>query len=185
MVALAALALPILLSAVLVFLASSLVHMVLGYHKSDYQKLPEEDKIVAALRQANLSPGLYHFPYCTHQELKKPEMQEKFKQGPVGLLSMRPNGVVNMGKFLGLWLVYCLLVGLFVAYLAAHTVGTGAPYRHVFRVVGTAAFLPYGVATLVNGIWKAEPWRMVFKEAFDGLLYALLTAGTFAWLWPR
>ena len=36
MVGLAALWLPILLSAVIVFVASSLIHMVSGWHKSDY-----------------------------------------------------------------------------------------------------------------------------------------------------
>jgi hypothetical protein len=185
MVALSALWLPILLSAVIVFVASSILHMVLPYHKSDYKKLPEEEKVLASLRPLGLSPGLYHFPHCTHKELKTPETQEKFKQGPVGFLTMYPNGPVNMGKFLGLWFVFCLVVGVFVAYLAAHSVGPFPPYRHVFRIVGTAAFLAYGVGTLSNGIWKGQPWSMVLKEAFDGLIYALLTAGTFGWLWPR
>jgi len=75
--------------------------------------------------------------------------------------------------------------GFFVAYLTGHTVPLGAHYRGVFRVAGTAAFLAYGVGTLSNGIWKGYPWKMVFLESFDGLIYALLTAGTFGWLWPR
>jgi hypothetical protein len=29
------------------------------------------------------------------------------------------------------------------------------------------------------------PWSIVLKESFDGLIYSLLTAGTFGWLWPR
>jgi hypothetical protein len=185
MVALSALWIPILLSAVIVFIASSILHMVLPYHKSDYKKLPEEEKVLASLRPLGLAPGLYHFPHCTHQDMKKPEMQEKFKQGPVGFLTMYPAGPVNMGKFLGLWFVFCVVVGVFVAYLTGHTVGIGAPYRHVFRAVGTAAFLAYGVGTFSNGIWKGQPWSMVLKEAFDGLIYASLTAGTFGWLWPR
>src|SRR5215475_12024326 len=141
MIALQALWLPILLSAVIVFIASSLIHMVLPYHKSDHKKLPEEEKVLGALRPLGLAPGLYHFPYCTHKELKSPEVQEKFKQGPVGFLTIFPSGPVNMGKFLGLWFVFTIVVGVFVAYLAAHTVTPGAPYRLVFRVVGTAAFL--------------------------------------------
>jgi len=185
MAGLAALWLPILLSAVIVFVASSLVHMVLGYHKSDYRKLPEEDKVLAALRPLGLTSGLYNFPHCTHKEMKSPEVQEKLKQGPVGFLTVFPSGPVNMGKFMGMWFVYCIVVGVFAAYLAVHVIGPHAPYRHVFRVVGTAAFLAYGIGTLSNGIWKGQPWSMVLKEAFDGLIYAMLTAGTFAWLWPR
>lgn len=185
MVTLAALWLPILLSAVIVFIASSIIHMVLPYHRSNYRKLPEEEKVLASLRPLGLTAGLYNFPHVTHKELKSPEAQEKFKQGPVGFLTMLPSGPVNMGKFLGLWFVYCVVVGVFVAYLAAHSIAPFPPYRHVFRIVGTAAFMAYGVGGLANGIWKGVPWSMVLKETFDGLIYALLTAGTFGWLWPR
>lgn len=185
MVALSQLWLPILLSAVIVFVASSIIHMVLPYHKSDYKKLPEEDGVRAALRAGNLKPGLYHFPYCTHKDMKTPEAQAKFKEGPVGFVTIFPSGPPNMGKFLGLWFVYCLIVGFVVAYLAAHTIAPMAPYRHVFRADGVAAFLAYGVGPLVNGIWKGQPWSMTLKEALDGVIYAALTAGTFGWLWPR
>jgi hypothetical protein len=177
--------LPIVLSAVFVFIASSIMHMVLPYHKSDYRALPDEDKLLAALRGANLKPGLYIFPHCTHQNMKSPEAIGKYNQGPVGMMTVMPNGPPAMPKFLGEWFAYCLIIGVGVAYLAAHTVRIGAPYPDVFRVVGTAAFLAYGLGTLSNGIWKGQPWSMVLKETFDGLVFACLTAGTFGWLWPR
>ena len=185
MVPLAALWLPTLLSAVIVFIASSIMHMVLPYHKSDYQPLPDEDKVLSALRAAGLKRGLYHFPFCTHKEMNSPAVQEKFKQGPVGHLTIFSSGPIAMPKFLIQWFTYCLLISFFVAYLAAHTGAPGAHYLAVFRVVGTAAFLPYGLGNLVNGIWKGQPWSVVIKEVFDGLIYACLTAGTFGWLWPR
>jgi hypothetical protein len=185
MVALSALWLPILLAAVIVFIASSIIHMLLPYHRSTYRKLSDEDAVRAAIRASNPSPGLYTLPHCTHKDMNTPEVQAKFKEGPVGHLIILPNGPVFLPKFLGLWFVFCLIVGLFAAYLAGHTIQTGAPYRHVFRVVGTAAFLAYGIGGLSNGVWKGIPWKMVFLEAFDGLIYALLTAGTFGWLWPR
>jgi hypothetical protein len=185
MVPLTALWLPILLSAVIVFVASSIMHMVLPYHRSDYKPLPDEDRVLAALRAAGLQRGLYHFPFCTHKDMKSPAMTEKYKQGPVGLMTVIPNGPPAMPKFLGLWFAYCLIVGFFVAYLTGHTVAPGAHYLAVFRVVGTAAFLAYGLGNLSNGIWKGQPWSMVIKEVFDGLVYACLTAGTFGWLWPR
>lgn len=185
MVPLTALWLPIVLSAVIVFVASSIVHMVLPYHKSDYRQLPEEDKALAVLRPLGLKRGLYIFPFCAHQDMKSPAMQEKYKQGPVGMLTVFPSGTPVMGKFLGLWFVYCLIIAFFVAYLAAHTVKSGTPYLEVFRVVGTAGFLGYGLGYLSNGIWKGHPWGVVIKEVIDGLIYGLLTAGTFGWLWPR
>jgi len=185
MIPLAVLWLPILLSAVIVFVASSLIHMVLPYHRSDYRPLPDEDKILAALRPAGLKRGLYIFPFCTHKDMKSPAMVEKYKQGPIGHMTIFPSGQPNMGKFMIQWFVYCLVIGFFVAYLACHTIPAGAHYPHVFRIAGTAAFLAYGLGNLSNGIWKGQPWSMTIKESFDGLIYALLTAGTFGWLWPR
>jgi len=185
MVSLSALWLPIVLSAVIVFVASSIMHMLLPYHRSDYRGLPEEDKTMAALRGLNLTRGLYVFPHCLPKEMKSPANIEKYKQGPVGLLTIMPNGVPNMGKFLSLWFLYTLIVGFFVAYLAAHTIAFGAHYRAVFRVVGTAAFLCYGLANIPNAIWRGQQWGAATKDIIDGLVYALLAAGTFGWLWPR
>ena len=185
MVPLAALWLPILLSAVIVFIASSIMHMALKYHQSSYRQLPDEGKILDVLRGAKLGPGLYTFPYTTHKDMKTPEMQEKFKQGPVGFVTVMPSGAVNIGKFMGLWFVFCLIVGVLVAYLTGHTVAPGASYRHVFRVAGTAAILGYAVGPIVNSIRKGQPWGMTIKEVVDGVVYGLLTAGTFGWLWPR
>jgi len=83
------------------------------------------------------------------------------------------------------WFVFCLIVGFFVAYLAAHTIPRELQYLEVFRVVGTAAFLAYGLGHLSDGIWKGQRWGLTIKEVIDGLIYGLLTAGTFGWLWPR
>jgi len=185
MVSLTALWLSIVLSAVIVFVASSIMHMLLPYHKSDYRQLPDEDKLLAVLRAAGLKPGLYHFPYCSHKDMKSPAVMEKFKQGPVGMLTLFPSGPPAMPKFLGMWFAYCLVIGFFVAYLTGRTVAPGANYLAVFRVAGTAAFLAYGLGNLSNGIWKGQPWGVTLKEVIDGLVYALLTAGTFGWLWPR
>ncbi len=185
MVPLTALWLPIILSAVIVFVASSLLHMVLPFHRNDYRKLPDEDKVLAALRSAGVTRGLYVFPHTTHEEMKSPAMMEKYKQGPVGMLTMFPTGPVNLPKFLGFWFGFLLIVGFFVAYLTGRTVAPGTDYLAVFRVAGTAGFLAYGLGNLANGIWRGQPWSVVLKEVFDGLIYSLLTAGTFGWLWPR
>ncbi|HVO79218.1 MAG TPA: hypothetical protein VMT28_00725 [Terriglobales bacterium] len=186
MVPISALWLPILLSAVIVFVASSIMHMVLPYHKSDYRKLPEEDKVLDALRSAGVTPGpVYHFPHCTHKDMKSPESVEKFKRGPVGLLTVIPSGAPAMGKYLGLWFVYCVVVGIFVAYLTGRTLSAGTNYLQVFRVAGTVGFLAYALAQVQDAIWKGQTWSVTFKHVFDGLIYGLLTAGTFGWLWPR
>jgi len=180
---LTALWLPILLAAVIVFVASSIMHMVLPYHHNDYKKLPDEDKAREALR--GTPRGLYVIPFGTHKEMHSPAMQEKYRQGPVGMLTVFPSGPPAIPKFMALWFVYCLIIGFFVAYLTFHTVARGADYLAVFRVAGTAAFLAYGLGNISNGIWKGQPWSSVIKEVIDGLIYGLLTGGTFGWLWPR
>jgi len=173
------------LSAVIVFVASFIMHMVLRYHHSDYSQLPDEDRILATLRTAVLKRGFYIFPFCTHKDMKSPALIEKQKKGPVGFMTIVPSGPPAMPKFLIQWFVYCLLIGFFVAYLTSHTVAPGANYLVVFRVVGTAAFLAYGLGHVSNGIWKGQTWSSTIKEVADGLVYGLLTAGTFGWLWPR
>jgi len=185
MVSLASLWLAVLLAAVAVFVASSIIHMVLPYHRSNYRKLSNEEDVRKVLRAGSLAAGLYHTPYCTHKEMNTPEAKAKFAEGPVALITVFPSGPVNMGKFLGQWFAFLIVAGVFVGYLAAHTLAPGASFRAVFRVVGAAAFLAYGVGILSNGVWKGQPWSVVLKEVFDGLIYSLLTAGIFGWLWPR
>jgi hypothetical protein len=185
MVPLTALWLPILLSAVVVFIASSIMHTVLPYHRSDYRQLPDEDKLLAVLRAAGLTRGLYIFPFTTHRDMKTPAMQEKYKQGPVGMMIVFPTGPVVLPKFLAQWFGYCLIIGVFVAYLTGHTVAPGARYLAVFRVAGSAAFMAYGLGQVSNSIWKGQTWSVTFKEVIDGLVHGLLVAGIFGWLWPR
>ena len=185
MVPLSALWLPIVLAAVIVFVASAIMHMLLKYHQSDCHQLPDEDKVMAGLRAAGLKAGFYMFPYCMPKEMKSPAMQDRFKQGPVGTMTVIASGPPAMPKNLVQWFGYCVIISFFTAYLTGHTVATGANYLVVFRVAGTAAFMAYGLGLLSNGIWKGQPWSMTIKEVIDGLVYGLLTAGTFGWLWPR
>jgi hypothetical protein len=186
MVPVHALWLPIVLAAVIVFVVSSIIHMVLPTHKSDYRKLPDEDRVADALRTAGVTPGrVYFLPFTTHKEMKKPEVAEKFKRGPVALLTIMPNGCPQIGKFLAQWFIYCLVVGCFTAYLTGRTRPPGAHYLSVFRVAGTAAFMGYALAQIQDSIWKGQTWGVTSKHVLDGFIYGLLTAGTFGWLWPR
>jgi hypothetical protein len=175
--------LPILLSAVAVFIASSIMHVLLKYHQSDYAQLPDEDRALDVMR--GIKPGYYHFPFGTHKEMRSPAMVEKYKRGPVGLMTIFPSGPPAMQKFLGLWFVYCLIISVFVAYLTCRAVMPGSPYSSVFRIAGVAGFLAYGIAHLSNAIWKGQPWNVTMKELFDGLVYACITAAIFGWLWPH
>jgi hypothetical protein len=178
--------LPIVLSALLVFILSAIIHMGLKYHNSDYKRLPNEDAVRAALRSGSPEPRQYIIPYAAEmKEMQSPEMQQKYAEGPVAVLRLRPPGPPTMGPALTQWFLFTLMVSLFVGYVAALTIPPGADYLDVFKVVGGVAFLAYAAGQLPGAIWMAKPWSVATKEVFDGLLYALVTAGTFGWLWPR
>ncbi|MHC4972725.1 MAG: hypothetical protein ACYTG3_10370 [Planctomycetota bacterium] len=176
---------PVILAAVLVFVASSILHMFLPIHKGDYRKLAGEDQVLETMRGTGVTPGTYMFPCpSSMKDMATPEMIEKFKQGPVGHLTVVPSGPPGMGKNLVQWFLYSVLVSVFVAYLTWNALMPGAEYLAVFRISGTIAVLAYGVAALPDSIWKGTPWRITAKFVFDGVVYGLVTAGAFAGFWP-
>lgn len=185
MTPLTALWLPILISAVLVFIASSIIHMAPLWHKGDYPGLPHEQVVTDALRPLNIPPGDYMLPRAKGMaEMKSAEFSERMQKGPVLLVTVMPNGPIAMGKQLTLWFVYILIVSYFAAYVAGRALSPGADYLEVFRFAGTTAFIAYTVSLWQISIWYRRAWSQTLKETFDGLIYALLTAGVFGWLWP-
>ena len=185
MITLSQLWLPILLSAVFVFIVSSILHMVIPIHKGDCKKMPGEDKVLDAMRAQGLQPGSYMFPGAENmKDCGTPEMIEKYKRGPVGHLIVVPSGGINMGKSLIQWFVYTLVVGVLCAYIAALVFPAGAPCAGVFRITFAAAVLAYSVGSIPESIWKGVKWSITMKFVFDGILYGLATAATFGWLWP-
>ena len=186
MVSLAQLWLPILLSAVFVFVASSLLNMVLRFwHGSDYHGVSNEDEVRATIRKNAPTPGMYMVPYCKPEDMKKSETQAKFKEGPVAFLFLRPSGDMNMAKPLIQWFLFCVLVSLFAAYVGGLALPAGASMAQVFRIVGAAALMGHAFGSFPMGIWWGHPWNSAIKYAIDGVIYAVIVAGTFGWLWPK
>ena len=185
MVAVLDLWLPILLSAVFVFIASSVIHMVVEYHKGDYKKFPNEESTLDALRAQSVPPGDYMFPCAASmKDMGTPEMVEKFEKGPVGFVTVLPSRVPNIGKSLGQWFVYTIVIGVFVAYAGGLGLDPGAGGMDVFRLTGAVAVLAYAAAPVPESIWKGVAWGVATKFIVDGIIYGVVTAATFAWLWP-
>jgi hypothetical protein len=185
MVAISELWLPILVAAVVVFIVSSVIHMVLGYHKHDFAALPNEDAAQDALRALKIAPGEYMVPKAwSMEQMKSPEFKAKFERGPVVLLNV-VNARLAMGKNLLQWFVYLLVVGFCCAYIAGRELSHGAPYLGVFRLVGFSAFMAYALALPQASIWYHHNWRATLLTMLDGLVFAALTGGVFGWLWPR
>jgi len=186
MTALSALWLPILLSAVIVFVVSSIIHMATPWHKNDYPKVANEDKVMDALRSFNIPPGDYMMPRpASMQDMRSAEFAEKRDKGPVMLFTVMPGGPVSMGKNLVQWFLYAVVVAVFAGYIAGRALPVGAPYPQVFRFVSVAAFMGYALALWQLSIWYRRSWGTTVRSTIDGLIYALLTGGTFGWLWPH
>jgi len=177
--------LPILLSSVLVFVVSSVIHMASPWHKSDYPKVPDEDRVMDALRPLGIPPGDYMIPRpSSRQDMRSPEFAEKMRKGPVMVLTVMPNGAMAIGTNLILWFLYSTVVGVVAAYVG-RALPVGAEYLGVFRFTGVPAFVGYSMALWQMSIWYRRAWSTTIKATVDGLIYALLTAGMFGWLWPR
>jgi hypothetical protein len=177
---------PILLSAVVVFIASSLAWMVLPHHKADWKTLPSEGGFLEGLRSHNVPPGQYMFPCASPKDMKDPEKKKLYESGPHGTLCVLAKAP-NMGKNLILTFIFYLVVGLFVAYIGRLALRgmPAADYMDVFRVTGTAAVMAYCLGFIPGSIWFGRKARSTVMDIIDGVVYGLLTAGVFGWLWPK
>ncbi len=180
-----ALWLPILLSAVVVFIISSLLHMVFKWHATDYSTLPHEDAVRAAIRAGNPAPGRYVIPHCADMtDMSSEAMQRKYREGPVGHITIGPSGLPVLGKFLGLWFVWSLVVSAVAAYLAVRVVGANQGVAHgAAKLVGAVTFIAHGFGTVTESIWSMRPWSQSVKYLIDAALYAAGAGLVFLWLW--
>lgn len=177
--------LPVLMAAIGVFVASSLIHMLFRWHRSDFQRLPDEDGAAAALRTKPLPPGQYTLPYCSGmKEMQTEDMQKRYREGPVGVLIVRKPGVPGMGPILLQWFVLNLFVATIGAMLVLQVVGLQAHPHAAGHLAGMVTLLAYGAGSVSNSIWLAKPWSTTLKDLLDALIYGTVTAFIFIWLWP-
>ncbi len=177
--------LPILLSAVFVWMLSALVWTVLPHHKKDFAPVADEQALRETLNQQRLAPGQYVIPHLSDfADMKTDAGKQKYVDGPVGFITVLPNGMPVMGGKLVATFMFFLLMGTVIAYLASRTMGYGTDYLQVFRVTGAMAFIAHGFGVITDGIWFGRPWANIAKHLGDALMYGLLTGGVFGWLWP-
>jgi hypothetical protein len=176
---------PVVVSAVVVFVASWILHVVLKYHKADYRPLPDEEAVRHALAKGDPAPGLYVTPHCADmKQMQEPAIKERYVKGPVAMITVLPKGLPVMPKLLGLWFGFNLLVSFVAAYVARHTLQPGPGGTLVMQVTGTVAFVAYALGHLSDSIWKGQPWGNTARALLDGAIYAVLTGLTFRLLWP-
>jgi hypothetical protein len=185
MVSLMSLWLPILLSAVAVFLVSSIIHMALRYHNSDFRRIATEDDIMRAIG-SNAAPGEYMFPYPQGgmAAMKDPAFVEKRTRGPAGTLRVFPAGMPSMSGPLTKWFLFALLISLFAAYLSSRALPADAASGEVFRFTATVGFIAYGLGNVSDSIWFGRAWSTTMKNLLDALIYGAAMGAVFVWMWP-
>ncbi|MEN9402180.1 MAG: hypothetical protein RL091_883 [Verrucomicrobiota bacterium] len=184
--ALLALWLPILLSAVAVFVISSLIHMVFKWHASDYRAFANEDAVSAAIRAGQPTPGRYVLPYCSDmKDMASEGMKKKYEDGPVGHVTIMPNGAHNMGKYLGLWFLWSLAIAVAAAFIVSQIFGLNpARATAVAKLVGSVTFIAHGFGSVTESIWMGRSWSTTAKNLLDAALYGISSGLVFYYLWP-
>jgi len=178
--------LPTIVSAIAVFVLSAVIHIALPWwHRSDYVALPNEAGVMDALRPFAIPPGEYLAPRpASSEDARSAEYQERVKRGPVFSINVRPNGQGSFGKLLALWFVYLLIVNWLAGHVAQMALGANNDVHDILHAVGLSAFLAYSAALWQVAIWFNRPILTTVKATIDGLLYAIVTAMVFVWMWP-
>jgi hypothetical protein len=181
-----ALWLPILLSAVVVFGISSLIHMVFKWHASDYHGFANEDAVRDAIRAGKPAPGGYVVPYCKDmKDMAGEAMLKKYRDGPVGHFTIGSSGAPKMGKYLGLWFLWTLVVAVAAAFITTQLMGLNpGRARAAAKLVGTVTFIAYGFGSVTESIWMMRPWSTTMKNLLDAALYGLGSGAVFYFFWP-
>ena len=178
--------LPILLSSVAVFLVSSILHMFTPWHKGDFAQVPDEARVMDALRPFNIPPGDYMVPRPgSMDDMRSQAHLDKLNRGPVWIMTVFPNGMTGIGRNLGLWFAYVVLVNGFAACVAGSALPSDAGNHAHFHYVGIIAFSAYSLALIPLSIWFRRGWGATIRGVIDGLIFGVVTGAIFAWMWPH
>lgn len=178
--------LPVLLSAVAVFVISALIHMVIKWHSPDYRGFSNEEAVRGAIRAGNPTPGHYVVPNCGDmKQMNSEAMQRKYIEGPVAHIIVAPSGRPNMGKHLGLWFLWTLVISASAAVIVGHIIPIDPIFaRKAAKIIAALTFVAYGYGSVQESIWTARPWVVTIKNLVDAAIYGVATGFVFYWLWP-
>jgi hypothetical protein len=159
--------------------------MLIKYHNSDYKKLQGEEKISKAIQDSGNPIGFYTMPYCEDmKEMADPTVQEKFKKGPIAIITIMENGLPNMGKLLTQQLMFFILGSLIIGYIGTLALTKGAVSLDIFHILFVVGFIGFGWASIPYSIWFGHPWSVTLKYLVDAIIYSAVIAATYTWLWP-
>ncbi len=179
--------LPTIVAAVAVFILSSIIHMAMPWHRSDYGQVPDDDALLDAIRPLNIPPGDYVVPspYGPGGQGRNPEFMSKFKRGPSVLMTLHAGGEMNMGRYMGQWFLFTVLVAAIAACMTGSIVPPGGSDHAIFHQAGAVTAIAYSLGAWPLSIWYHRKWSTAFKSTFDALIYGAATGLIFTWMWPK
>jgi len=174
--------LPILVATFCLHMSSFLAWVVLPHHFSDKKKIDAEDKVMDLVRDLNIAPGNYMFPYATHKTAQSDKaFQEKYAKGPVGCLDVyKP---INMASNMIQTILFFFVTATVIAYIthvACPPADEATDFMKVFRISGTIAVLTYASSGILNRIWFQA--RKI-TDFIDGCVFGLILGLIFAALY--
>jgi hypothetical protein len=177
--------LPILLSAVAIWIISAIVWMALPHHKQDFIGLTDEDGFMDSIRRSGIKPGNYVFPdFRDREAMKSEKISKALEEGPVGHLSVWRTPLTMVSKLVGTFIVY-IVVSTLIAYLTRVALPGPAEFAKVFQIAGTAGILAYCFSSIPNALWFGSYKRTIVASFIDGIVYGHITGAIFAWRWPH
>jgi len=167
--------LPIVVTAVVLFFASFVAWMILPHHFGDRSKLDKENEFMDHLRDLNVQPGNYLFPYAASgKEMGSQEHQKRYAKGPRGTINIY--SMPNTGANLFCTLLFFLVTATIIGYVAWEALEGWDPakvtFLKVFQIVGAVGVLTYSSAGILNGIWFK---KKLVTDIVDGIVYGIIT----------
>ncbi len=171
---------------VVMFIWGALSHMALGIGDMGMKSLPGEDVVMPAMKSSISERGFYMFPAMDENDTSEAAMkawEEKYKQGPRGIVVFDPQGGEAMSPMqLGTELASNIVAALFAAIILAR-IGTSRFGRTMMgTAIGLVAWLSID-ASYWN--WYRFPDLFTMSQLIDQTAGWFLTGGTIALVLPK
>jgi hypothetical protein len=173
----------IILAAVLAGMAlfawQSISHMVVGLGEVGIREIPNEDAVLAAMRQSIPEPGFYFFPGMRlppnatkeQQQAAMKQWEAKYTSGPAGILIYHPRGEQPMSpkQLLG-QLAGSMVAALIAGFLLSRAVGSLSCFASRIGFVVLLGLLPSVMVHFPYWNWYGFPTSYSLAALTDHIL---------------
>ncbi|MBI5647221.1 MAG: hypothetical protein HY962_09850 [Ignavibacteriae bacterium] len=176
-----------LLGGLVMFVWTSVNHMLLPTAEMGVRSMPNEDPVIEALRNNVPEPGMYYFPGFDLGEKMTPEQEaawtQKHKTGPAGLLIYKPVGGEPMPPMMLVTeFVSTILAALFMALIAARLSGA---YMKRVLLLSLLGLFGWVSISLSQWNWYSFPTAYFIADGIDQFVGAIVGALLVAKLVPE